>query len=382
MRHLLGRSSVQVLSLLGFVIICAVWTVSQMDAVPIGCDGERYLLAGRSMALGLDPYARGGAQTYLPYPPFLAWVLELFTLADHAWVWQLLVSLSAAVLLYATLALAGLGASRLTWLGTILLAGHSFAGDIATANVQLPVGALLALALLAADRKRYGTAGVFCGLAAAIKVMPALLIAFLALRAAWSRDRRTAHAALVGAAIGAATLLTPWTRRWLELVVLGTGAGESRLSGANLSWPAFTAQAGVPLSPLVPSLLSLAATIVVARTRRLPLLPSLAIVVALALAGSPVAWGFTYLTVLPAIAVLLREIRRGHHFLGEVRGRGLVEYGSILAFTMIAINADFFYMHEVWIGRHVLPLLPLLGTLLLACTLWRTQASKPLTTGP
>jgi hypothetical protein len=380
MRRWLGRSPAQLASLLGFVVVCAVWTVMQVEGVPIGCDGERYLLAGRAMALGMDPYARGGLQTYLPYPPFLAWALDVFALADRTWVWQLLVALSAVVLLYATLAVAGLDTSRLLWLGPVLLAGQSFAGDIATANVQLPVAALLALALLAANRERHGTAGVLCGLAAALKVLPALLIAFLALRAAGRWERPTARAALAGAVVGAAALLTPWTRRWFELVVLGTGAEEYRLAGGNLSWPAVTAQAGLPLPTFVPSLLSLAATVVVARTRRLALLPSLAIVVALALAGSPVAWGFAYLTLLPAIAVLLRELRRGHHFVGETRRRRLVEYGSVLAFTMIAVNADHFYLRDIWVGRHLLPFLPLLGTLLLAWALWRTQAGASPTT--
>jgi hypothetical protein len=41
---------------------------------------------------------------------------------------------------------------------------------------------------------------------------------------------------------------------------------------------------------------------------------------------------------------------------------------------MIAVNADFFYVHEAWVGRHLLPLIPLLGTVLLVYAIWRTQA--------
>lgn len=344
-----------------------------MDPLVIGCDGERYFLAGHALSLGLDPYARDGAQTYLPYPPFLAWLLDRFAFSAHPWAWQLLICLSAVVLLYATLALAGLGKSKLLWLGTILLAGHSFAAALGTSNVQPVIAALLALALLAADREHFVTTGVLCGVAAAVKVMPGLLIVFMAARAAGGSDRRPARTAVVASVVAAATLLTPWTRRWLELVVLGGAAGGSRLSGANLSWPGFMAQAGISLPALVPTLLSLVATVVVGRARRLPILPSLAIVVALALAGTPVAWGFTYLTLLPAVAVLLRELRQGRHFVDGSRGRALAEYGSVVAFAMFAVNADFFYLREAWIGRHLLPLLPLLGTLVLAWALWRTQ---------
>jgi hypothetical protein len=373
-----GRSLGSTLSLLGFLVISATWATRQMISTSIGCDGERYFLAGHAMRLGLDPYVRLGAQTYVPYPPFLAWVLHLLGLAQHPWMWQLVVVSSAVVLVYATLVLAGLGASKLAWLATVLLAGQSFAGDIGTSNAQVPVAALLALALLAVDRERYAVASVLCGLTAALKVTPALLIAFMLVRALGNADRRPARFVLVSTAVAAATLLVPWTSRWFEVVMLGGGAGESNLSGGNLSWPGYMARLGVPLPALVPALFSLGATILLARKRPFVLLPSLGIVLALALAGAPLARGFTYLTLLPAIAVLLRELRLGHHFLGAARGRDLAEYGSVFVFTMVAVNTDFFYLHDAWIGRQVLPLVPMLGTLSLAWALWRTQAGARL----
>jgi len=374
MRRRFGHPSGQVAMLLAFVLLCGVWAVVQLQATTPGCDGERYLNAGRAMALGQDPYVRSGGYIY---PPFLAWSLQLLALDRHPWVWRVLVTSSAVVLLSAALALARLHRSRCVWLAAGLLLGQSFAGGIATGNAQLPVAALLALALLAVDREWHVTAGALCGLAAALKVTPALLIAFLAGRAVAARDRPAARAALASVMVAAATLLVPWTPRWLALTVQGTAAKERSLSGANLSWQAFAVQAGLALPALVPALLAFAATMVMARSLRLARLPALAIVVALALAGAPVAWGFAYLTLLPAIAVLWRELRQGHHFVGDTRGRDLLEYASVLAFTMVAVNADHFYLHEAWAGRHLFPLLPLLGTLLLAYALWRTQATAP-----
>lgn len=370
MRRWLDRSPGQWAALLAFVLACAVWIVAQVQAVSLGCDGERYLNAGRAMALGQDPYSRSGGYIY---PPLLAWVLELLALYRRPWVWQLVVASSAVLLLYASLALARLHRSRLVWLGAILLYGQAFAGGIATGNAQLPVAALLALALLAVERERHVAAGVLCALAAALKVTPALLLLFLAVRAVAARDRPAARAAVAGVVAGAATLLLPWTRRWLALTVQGSAVKERSLAGGNLSWQAFAERADLALPGFVPVLLALLATVVVARSRRLDRLPALAIVVALALAGSPVAWGFAYLTLLPAIAVLWRELRRGHHCFAETRGRALLEYAGVFVFIMIAVNADLFYLHEAWAGRHLLPLFPMLGTLLLAGALWRTQ---------
>jgi len=210
------------------------------------------------------PYAPQGQDGFLYPPPLAAEVMPLAALfADYraaAWLWN---GLGAAILVASVLALhrserIGERYPLLAGRGRWLLVGAAFAfppviGELVLGNVHLLLLGLLTLAWLGVrrgDSRGEWLAGVAVGLAAVIKVFPAVLVLWFLLTRRW----RGASGAALGAA-AAALLALPFTgiEPWLQYPTVL----------ANLSAPADTTDTLAPTVWLAPYLGFTAARVLV-----------------------------------------------------------------------------------------------------------------------
>lgn len=208
--------------------------------------------AAGAVARGRDPYAveYGGAlarrptatRTHFPYlPGMLVFGAPGAWGGDHPWT-DARVAFAATTLVLVLAALAlwpGGGTGRLRVV-QVLLVAPTGALLLATGGDDLPVVALMLLAVILLVRGRSGWAGVASGLAAATKQSAWLLIPFL-VAAAWSRGRRPCLRYLAGAAVTALPILLAffaWSPRgFVEdavLFPLGLGHGRSPAQGWTL----------------------------------------------------------------------------------------------------------------------------------------------------
>jgi len=202
------------------------------------------------------PYAPQGQDGFLYPPPLAAAVMPLAALfpSDYraaAWLWN---GLGAAILVASVLALhrserIGGRYPLLAGRGRWLLVGAAFAfppviGELVLGNVHLLLLGLLTIAWLGVrrgDSRGELLAGVAVGLAAVIKVFPAVLVLWFLLTRRW----RGAAGAVVGAA-AAALLALPFTgiEPWLQYPAVL----------ANLSAPADATDTLAPTVWLAPYL--------------------------------------------------------------------------------------------------------------------------------
>jgi hypothetical protein len=172
-------------------------------------------------AYALTPTDLGVDEAVYAYPPALAWLLAplgAVSAATATWAW-LAGNLAATGLIGALLAAATgpVTARRTLWWTAILAAIPHQSSGTHLGQVQNLVAALVLGGWLALDRGRDRLGGALLGLAAAVKLFPALLV----LPLAWSR-RWTAAGALTIAAI-TPFLLVPWDSvRWVRQVLLGS----------------------------------------------------------------------------------------------------------------------------------------------------------------
>ncbi len=195
---------------------------------------------------------------------------------------------------------------------------------LATAAVAVPIQTnfehanintmLLALVVAAANdvaKSRGGRAGVWIGIATALKAFPGLLLVYLAYRRQWR-----AFGVGVGAAIGLSVLaLLPHgpgqvvavMREWLVLV----GNSSDVVSASNQSLAALVSRMGAsPAASWVVALLCLTAAAVAFRHSPTPnkMANELAVVTLLAVLLSPIAWVHYYVLLLPAWAVAFARL--------------------------------------------------------------------------
>jgi hypothetical protein len=229
-----------------------------------GYDFSFYWTAGKRLLNGeaiysaaqlAGPYAPQGQDGFLYPPPFAALVSPLAVLfSDYraaAWLWS---ALGAAILIVSVLALwrsEGLG-DRFTLLagrGRWFLVAAAFAfppvvGELVLGNVHLLLLGLLTLAWLGVrrdDARGEWIAGVAVGVAAIIKVFPAVLLLWFLLT---GRYRAAAAAAVGAAALALVTLPMTGIEPWLQYPTVL----------ANLSAPADTTDTLAPTVWLAPVL--------------------------------------------------------------------------------------------------------------------------------
>ena len=212
--------------------------------------------AGQAIVAGFDPYAVDFAAwharvmgvppeqgyPYLPHPPFallltLPFAYASFISAAAVWFAISIALLGALALLLAEIAADAVGADRrpttdtvLTFFG-LLLAWPPVLYNLEKGQFSILLAVLMALAWRSLAHRQSTRAGVFLGVAAAVKIFPALLGGYLLLR------NRASLVWLI--VIGAVATLLPLL--WVGLDAL---SGFVRHSQGNLSywatWPAVT----------------------------------------------------------------------------------------------------------------------------------------------
>ena len=191
---------------------------------------------------------------------------------------------------------------------------------------------LLALVVAAAadlDEARETRAGLWLGLATALKVFPALLLVYLAVRGHW----RALAVATAVAAGGTLLALAPYgaaggsaaAGNWLRLSLDQT---QWQLATSDQSLRALVLRLGGPLeAALGVAAVCLGASLIVARP-----LPGLGAMTLAAVLASPIAWVHYYVLAFPAWLAVLQRVddRKG--------GGGLGGRGVALAFAAAATS--------------------------------------------
>jgi alpha-1,2-mannosyltransferase len=250
------------------------------------------------------------------WPPFSALALVPFTLLARA-------SFPLAKIVWAIVSVACLAWSVAhvrapTW-QRVALATAAVAVPIQTnfehANINTILLALVVAAAADVTNGREGRAGLWIGIATALKAFPGLLLAYLAYRRRW----RAFHIG-IGVAVGLTVLaLLPHgagevvtvMREWLFLV----GNSSDAVSGGNQSLAVLVSRLGAsPAAGWLVALLCLTGAAVAFRPRppHLPPTPDgmareLAVVTVLAVLLSPIAWVHYYVLLLPAWAVVFEQ---------------------------------------------------------------------------
>jgi alpha-1,2-mannosyltransferase len=245
------------------------------------------------------------------WPPFSALALVPFTL------------LARASFPLAKVAWAVVGVACLAWSIARVRAPTWNRVALATAAVAVPIQTnfehanmntiLLALVVAAAADVAQGRevrAGLWIGIATALKAFPGLLLVYLAYRRRWS-----AFGIGVAAAAGLTALaLLPYgpggaltaMREWLLFV----STGSDLVSPSNQSLAALVNRLGwPPAAGWVGGLLCLTAAAVAFRQQPTPdgMAQELAVVTLLAVLLSPIAWVHYYVLLLPAWAVVFEQ---------------------------------------------------------------------------
>ena len=212
-----------------------------------GFDFAAYWGAAGRVTGGGSPYAPAINQTgsflaYL-YPPPLAVAFAPFAgpgtdYHDAAWPWLLVRALIAVATLVVLLRYIGMKRGEIVLVIVAVMALPAVAWDLIMGNVNLLLMAILAVAWLGLRNGKVGndtTAGVMIGLAALIKVFPALLIAWLLL----TRRIRAALVSLV-VIVGAALATLPFVgiSGWTDYLGVVTDlAGPGGLTAFSVVGP-------------------------------------------------------------------------------------------------------------------------------------------------
>lgn len=295
----------------GLLLLGALWAVV---VVPIGVhkgpDFVAELGQAERLLHGRPLFEDVSTALGLPWPPFSALALAPFALVAPASVplakacWALA---GVACVVWGALAPQGLSARR------ILLAVAAVAVPLETNFEYLNISpVLLALTLAAAldlEAKRDVRAGVWIGLATALKAFPGLLLLYLALGRRWR-----ALVAGVSTALGVTVLallpygvrrVPPLLLQWVNLAL----AGGWVVHVGNQSLAAMVGRAGATASVALfasLSLVVLAGVVVRLRVHEARVFDEVGLVLLVSVLVSPIAWSHYYTLMLPAWMTVLR----------------------------------------------------------------------------
>ena len=309
----------------------AQWTLVALSvlyagvAIPIaihkGIDFEIHVKAAQDLLAGRPPY-REIPMIGVWWPPFAILALTPFAVVAR-------LSLPLAKTIYASLGIVCIAWSIARFGRTgrrhavLALALAAVAVPLQINFDYLNINAILLALVVAAGidlaRGRDVRAGLWIGLATALKVFPGLLLLYAAYRRRW---RAAASGASIALGLSVCSLLPlgvpgAWAsaRDWLT----NAGAGVWVLHRRNQSLPALLGRAGMPHQGVIAADLLLLVLAAIALWRSTPdddLVHDVGIVTLLAVLLSPIAWDHYFLLAFPAwVAVLSRA--------PEVRPRGL-----------------------------------------------------------
>lgn len=300
-------------------VLLALATLYAAVVIPIqlrkGGDLAPELRQSERLLRGEALYAATNQVEGVWWPPFSALALVPFALVARA-------SLPLAKVAWAIVSVACLAWSVAhvrapTW-SRVALATAAVAVPIQTnfehANINTVLLALVVAAAADVANGRERRAGLWIGIATALKAFPGLLLAYLAYRRRWR-----AFGIGVAAAVGLTTLaLLPHglggavtaMREWLVLV----GNSTDLVSASNQSLAALVSRLGAPPAVgWIIALFCLTAAAVAFRQHPTPdgMAREIAVVTLLAVLLSPIAWVHYYVLLLPAWSVALAQYDPG-----------------------------------------------------------------------
>jgi hypothetical protein len=297
-------------------VLLALATLYAAVVIPIqlhkGGDLAPELRQSERLLRGEALYAATNRVEGVWWPPFSALALVPFTLLARASF--PLAKVAWAIVSVACLAWSVAHVRAPTW-QRVALATAAVAVPIQTnfehANINTILLALVVAAAADVTNGREGRAGLWIGIATALKAFPGLLLAYLAYRRRWR-----AFLIGIGVAVGLTVLallphgpgeVVPVMREWLFLV----GNSSDVASGSNQSLAALVSRLGAsPAAGWVVALLCLTGAAVAFRHRPPTsdgMARELAVVTVLAVLLSPIAWVHYYVLLLPAWAVVFEQ---------------------------------------------------------------------------
>lgn len=280
-------------------------------------DLEVYRQGASGLLSGTDDLYAPAGRLPFTYPPFAA---VLFVVAEVPPTWALapVMALASLTALYAVLrrTLPSIAKDG-TWLAVSMVAAvllEPVAATLSFGQVNLILVMMVVVDLSAPRRSRWG--GVLVGLAAGVKLTPAIFLVVLACRRDWAGLARATFA--MGATIAVGFMVLPhssvsyWTSTVLNAQRVGDLAYQANQSITGTVWRL----TGGPGSIVVAGLLCLIVVVVlVATLHRLGRDGDrLTAVVLAALGGllvSPISWTHHWVWLVPVIGWLLRPLPGG-----------------------------------------------------------------------
>ncbi|QGN56691.1 glycosyltransferase 87 family protein [Nostocoides sp. HKS02] len=329
-----GGGSSRLLAAIGLVLVATALWVRWWDVPWSGLDLRVYLAGARAVVAGQNLYAVGvsdghGGILQFSYPPFAALAFVPLGWTGGAAAATLTVASLASYAVMGVLCARSLGwgARRVAILLAVGVVLEPVQRTLLYGQVNLILAAMVLLDLFAVPRSRRG---LLIGVAAGIKLTPAIFVVYYLLRRQWAAAGRVGASFVATVVVGWLVLPADSARFWLHgLGSMSQFGGEVVLAG-NQSIRAVVERGsqlhGVPTSVvgLVTWTLCAAALVLTLMAAKLQSEAGdrLAVVVALGLGGlliSPVSWTHHWVWVVPAIALM---VGRGWRVLAAVTVAG------------------------------------------------------------
>ncbi|MEV0268295.1 glycosyltransferase 87 family protein [Hamadaea sp. NPDC050747] len=277
-------------------------------------DFSVYMWGGQAVADDARLYTEQALAHWFTYSPFAALVFapwSVLPLTLGRLLWQLLSVAAFAGGCAVVMRLAGRPVTRLS-LATAVAAGlllEPVYHSLFQAQINLLLFGMILLDVWLVSRGRSG--GVWIGIAAAIKLTPAIFIVFL-LAAGRTRAAVTAVVTFVSCGL-LGLLVAPEASRlyWLHLFFDTSRVGAPYISNQSpygMLRRLFTNDPGIDAwYPVIPAVIGVAGLVIAARlARRGDWLAAVAATGVTGLLVSPISWAHHWVWVVPALAVLLR----------------------------------------------------------------------------
>src|SRR6478672_3257417 len=275
-----------------------------------------FVQGGRSVVTGRQVYDPIPGVLPFNYPPFGAVVmvpLALVGLGTAELLWTLLSLAAYAVLMIVIGRRLGLSVAVTAAVAVGGLALEPLARHLVLGQVNLVLAALVVLDLFVVPA-RYR--GILVGVAAGVKLTPAVFVVFFLLKRDWAAAARAFATFVATVALGWLVAPASSARYWLEDFDKTARFGADALMSANQSLRALVVRAtGVENPPLAwwAPLAVIALTLCVwVASRRIRQADDVGAMLALALGGllaSPISWTHHWVWVVPAIMYVVAARR-------------------------------------------------------------------------
>jgi hypothetical protein len=332
----------------------------------------RYYYAGAERILqGKSPFVVGGGYIY---PPFLAQALAFIPLGREqvSVLWNGMLATAALLTIGLGVLAGGLWGSTYAALAFLLLWSEPIAWSLTLCNASLLVAGILALAAVSFRRLPI-LAGFLIGLAAAIKIVPALILVWIVGVYVRQRDRAWLQAAAAGSLTFAISLIHPDTPTYLQIV---QAEAQLRVAlGSNFSVFSTIEHAfGVQLPSVVGPLLGAAAAFVLGLCTREGAAATRAgwgVAQLIMLASAPVAWSHMFVLAFWPALVAAGEVATDSRRTSDPQRWRLQALLIAIAFAILA-RVKLFFSEASYFTYVITPLAPLIAIILIGAQLLRS----------